>query len=124
MKSIYEELGGTYTRGADGCLYPDLELPQEDKPTYGKHGMFRKDFLREHRQQLLLELALQGKLVAHLNEIDMEVRSILEHTISEMARREGIDEALKARDPMAWVGAINNIKSATEEFILSEYIYC
>ena len=123
MKSIYEELGGTYTRGEDGCLYPDLELPKEDAPRYGKYGMLRKDFLREHRQQLLLELALQGKLVAHLNEIDETVRSVLEHTIREMARSEGINETLKARDPMAWTGAMNSIKSAAEEFILSEYIY-
>ena len=30
MKSLFEEMGGTYTLGADGMYYPDLELPEEE----------------------------------------------------------------------------------------------
>ena len=37
MKSLFEEMGGTYTLGADGMYYPDLELPEEE-PHYGKYG--------------------------------------------------------------------------------------
>ena len=35
MKSIFEELGGTYTLGEDGMYYPNLELPVEEEPHYG-----------------------------------------------------------------------------------------
>ena len=35
MKSIFEEMGGTYTLGADGMYYPDLELPADEEPRYG-----------------------------------------------------------------------------------------
>ena len=30
MASLFEEMGGTYTLGADGMYYPDLELPKEE----------------------------------------------------------------------------------------------
>ena len=41
MKSIFEELGGTYTLGEDGLYYPNLELPVEEEPHYGKYGCIR-----------------------------------------------------------------------------------
>ena len=31
-KSLYEELGGTYTLGEDGMYYPDLEIPKDEEP--------------------------------------------------------------------------------------------
>ena len=40
-----------------------------------------------------------------------------------MKTDEGISEALKASDPMAWVGAMNNIRNRAEEIILQELIY-
>ena len=33
-------------------------------------------------------------------------------------------DALKARDHIVWVGAMNNIPNAAEEIVLSELIYC
>ena len=47
MKSLFEEMGGTYTLGADGMYYPDLELPEEE-PHYGKYGRMRLRYLKEH----------------------------------------------------------------------------
>ena len=48
MKSLFEEMGGTYTLGADGMYYPDLALPEEE-PHYGKYGRMRLRHLKEHR---------------------------------------------------------------------------
>ena len=70
MKSLYEQLGGTYHEGKDGLLYPDLLPPEEDAPTYGKYGRLRLTYLREHHENLYTGLLLSGKLNAHLNEID------------------------------------------------------
>ncbi len=70
MKSLFEQLGGTYHEGEDGLLYPDLLPPKEDAPTYGRYGRMRCTYLKEHRPALHTSLLLTGKLNAHLNEID------------------------------------------------------
>lgn len=49
MKSIFEEMGGTYTLGEDEMYYPDLELPVDEESHYGKYGRMRKAYIKEHR---------------------------------------------------------------------------
>ena len=122
MKSIFEEMGGTYTLGADGMYYPDLALPEEE-PHYGKYGRMRLYHLKEHRKVLYNTLLLDGKLVEHLNEVDDTANQRMALLTLQMKELQGVNEALKARDQMAWVGAMNNIRNAAEEFVLSELIY-
>lgn len=122
MKSIFEEMGGTYTLGADGMYYPDLALPEE-KPHYGKYGGMRLRHLKEHHKVLYNTLLLDGKLVKHLNEVDATANQRMELLTRQMKERQGVNETLKARDQMAWVGACNNIRNAAEEIVLSELIY-
>ena len=47
MKSTFEKMGGTYTLGADGIYYPNL-VSTDEEPHYGKYGMMRKTYLKEH----------------------------------------------------------------------------
>lgn len=54
MKSIFEEMGGTYTLGADGLYYPDLALPETEEAQYGKYGTLRKQYLKNHHTLLCL----------------------------------------------------------------------
>ena len=128
MKSLFEEMGGTYTLGADGMYYPDLELPEEE-PHYGKYGRMRLRYLKEHHKMLYNTLLLDGELVKHLNEVDdtanqrMELLT-LEVLVDQMMERQAITEELKVRDQMAWVGACNNIRNAAEEIVLNELICC
>ena len=124
MASLFEEMGGTYTLGAGGMYYPDLELPEEETPRYGKYGRMRHTYLREHKKAYYTTLLFDGKLVAHLNEIDDAANDRMDLITKQMAKVQGINEALKARDQMAWVGAMNNIRQAAEEIILAELIYC
>ena len=124
MKSLYEQMGGTYTLGADGMYYPNLELPEEETPRYGKYGRMRHTYLREHKKAYYTMLLFDGKLVAHLNEIDDTANARMELVTKQMAKNQGITEALKAKDQMAWVGAMHNIRNAAEEVVISELIYC
>ena len=124
MASLFEEMGGTYTLGADGMYYPDLELPEEEAPRYGKYGRMRHTYLREHKKAYYTTLLFDGKLVAHLNEIDDAANDRMDLIIKQMAKSQGITEARKAKDQMAWVGAMNNIRNAAEEIVLYELIYC
>ena len=123
IASLFEEMGGTYTLGADGMYYPNLELPEEETPRYGKHGRIRHTCLREHKKAYYTTLLFDGKLVAHLNEVDDAVNAQIELITKQMAKSQGNTEALKAKDQMAWVGAMNNIRNAAEEIILNELIY-
>ena len=123
MASLFEEMGGTYTLGADGMYYPNLKLPEEEAPRYGKYGRMRHTYLREHHEGLYTGLLLSDKLNAHLNEIDKTAHARMELMTKQMAKKQGITEALKAKDQRAWVGAMNNIRNAAEEIVLSELLY-
>ena len=122
MASLFEEMGGTYTLGTDGMYYPNLELPEEETPRYGKYGRMRHTYPREHKKAYYTTLLFDGKLVAHLNEIDDVANAQMELITKQMAKSQGVTEALKAKDQMAWVGAMNNIRSAAEEIVFSELI--
>lgn len=102
---------------------PNLELKEQEEAHYGKYGMFRKSFLKEHRSGLYSSYLLTGKLTAHLNEVDQQANERMEVLVDQMMERQAITEELKVRDQMAWVGAVNNIRNAAEEIVLNEIVY-
>ena len=121
-KQIYDEKNGMgYTLHGDYYL-PDLVL-REEKPTYGKYGMLRKQFLKEHRSARYQYLLLTGKLNEHLNQTDQEAREQVEMLMKQMAEKKGVTEELKVQDQMKWVGLMNNIKVSAEEIILKNMVY-
>lgn len=95
METIFEKAGITYTLAEDGMYYPDLKLPEDETPHYGKYGRMRKAFLQEHQQGLYMELLMNGKLVKYLNEVDDEANEQVELIIRQMAEKQGVNEALK-----------------------------
>ena len=112
----------TYSKCGDNYI-PDLVLSEEEQPSIGKYGRMRKRYLKEHHPALYSNLLLTGKLYAHLREIDEACEGRLELLVLQMAKREGVTEALKAVDQMAWVGKMNSIRSRAEEIVLHELIY-
>ena len=122
MKSTFEKMGGTYTLGADGIYYPNL-VSTDEEPHYGKYGMLRRTYLKEHRPAKYSLYMLEDRLTAHLNAIDDEAKERMETLVSQMMDKQGVTEELKARDQMAWVETVNNIRNAAEEIVLNELIY-
>ena len=121
-KQIYDEKNGmSYTLHGDYYL-PDLVL-REEEPTYGKYGMLRKQFLKEHRSAGYQYLLLTGKLNKHLNQTDQEAREQVETLMEQMTEKQGVTEELKAQDQMEWVRLMNNIKASAEEMVLREILY-
>lgn len=100
-----------------------MEIGETEDARYGKYGMLRKSFLKEHRDGLYLSYLLEGTLTAHLNEIDEQANIRMEVLMRHMMKKQGVDEKLKARDQMLWVGMVNNIQNAAEEIVLNELIY-
>lgn len=112
----------TYTQYGDFRL-PNLVMPQEEPRRYGKYGIIRKNYLKQHRRVLYINLRTSGKLTAHLNEVDDLTRKAVDDLVSAMAGLSGINEDLKARDPMGWYGQMNAIKHQSEEIAMKDYIF-
>ena len=110
-----------YIRVGDYYI-PDLTLTEESRPI-GKWGRMHRDYLREHKPIQYHCLLLSGKLWTYLADLNEQAQNRLERMIDRMKAVEGITEALKAGDPMAWVSAMNNIRARAEEIILQELIY-
>ena len=120
-KQIYDEKNGlSYTLYGDYYL-PNLEIDEEE-PTYGKYGIMRKQFLKEHRSARYQYLVLTGKLTEHLNQVDKEAREKVEMLVEQMAEQWGVTEKLKMQDQMEWVRKMNNIRSRVVEIIDVELI--
>ena len=123
MKSLFEELGGTYRREGD-YFVPDLSLTSEESEIrIGKYGRMRKLFLKEHRPALYANLLLNGTLTKHLAEIDRSCLDRLEIIETAIMQQEGVTENLKASDQMEWVRQRNSIHDRAEEVVLTELVY-
>lgn len=121
-KSLFDQMGGTYTRQGDYCL-PNLALPSQEERHIGVWGERRRKYLKEHRRVLYYNLLTSGKLQAHLADVEEQAQEMFEQLAKQMAEKQGVTEALKAGDMMAWVRKMNNIRNAAEEAIYNEIIY-
>ena len=112
----------TYTNH-EGFYLPNLTLPRKEESSCGRYGRLRLKYLKEHRRVLYINLLTSGELMQHLNEVDRQAREMLELLVKQMAQAQGITEQLKAEDQMAWVDAMNNIRSAAEEVVMQEVVF-
>ena len=103
-------------------FFPKLCFEAENPPI-GKYGLLRKSYLKEHKRGWYSSLLLAGKLDSHLAEIDRTCTERVDLITNQLARREGVTEALKATDQMTWVARMNNIRASAEEIVLSELVY-
>ena len=109
QKTIFEQLGGTYSQQGDYML-PNLTLPDTKEYVIGKYGHMRQRYLKKHRPILYTNLLTSCKLSEHLADIEEECSERMDSLVKAMAKQEGVTEALKAADQMAWVRRMNNIR--------------
>ena len=122
MKSLFEEMGGTYRQEGD-YLIPNLALPNDGNYEIGKYGRMRLNYLKEHRKILYTNYLMEGTLSKHLSEIDQACNERMDNIVSAMAKREGVTEELKAADQMEWVRRMNCIRNRAEEIVLREVVF-
>ena len=113
----------TYTKVGDYYI-PDLTAEPLPSRDLGKYGRLRLHYLQDHKSELYAALLMEGRLFAHLLEVEDTANDLLDSMMPGMAKEAGATEELKARDPMSWVGLINNCKARVEEIIFTELIYC
>lgn len=121
-KTIFEQMGGTYTMQGDYCL-PDLTLPTEEERTIGVWGQRRLRYLKQHHKILYYNLLTSGKLQSHLADVEEEAQSLFLRLVKQYAEREGVTEQLKAENPMEWVGKVNNVSSRVDEVVNANLIF-
>lgn len=115
----------TYMRVGDH-LIPDLMMDGQDaeeEMPLGKYGMLRQTFLMDHHPGTYTSMLLTGRLEIHLREIDQQAREQVARMVADLKKRNGVDEAMKARDQMGWVQAVNNFTRQAEEIVLNEIVY-
>ena len=123
MESLFEQLGGTYTRQGDYCL-PDLCLPPEEERPIGVYGQRRRVYLKKHHRVLYFNLLTAGVLDGHLADLNEQAEAMFSRLVKQLSEKEGVTEALKAENQMLWVQRMNNIRSAAMEIVANDLIYC
>ena len=121
MKEKIIENGIEYVRDGDYYI-PNLKVP-EGKYNIGKYGRLHSIFIKENRPAFYSMKMLNGTWLAYLKEIDISAKEMVDKLIKDMVIKQGITEELKAKDQMAWVGAMNNIRHSAEEFVLKDLVY-
>ena len=122
QKTIFEQLGGTYSQQGD-YLLPNLKMPEQPEYNIGVWGQRRRRYLKKHRPILYTNLLTSCKLSEHLAAVEEECTERMESLVKVIAKQEGVTEALKAADQMAWVRRMNNIRNRAEEIVLNEIVY-
>ena len=121
-KTIFEEMGGTYTQVGD-YLLPNLKLPEEEQQPIGVWGQRHRRYLKEHRRATYTALLASGKLNSYLVGIDRQAEGMFLRLVKQMAEVEGVTEQLKADNQMEWAGRMNNIRNRAMEIVNTELIY-
>ena len=115
----------TYTKVGD-YLIPDLMMDgqeTEEEMPLGKYGMLRESFLQEHHSGTYTSMQLTGRLTPHLLEIDRQAQEQVDRIVTDLKKQNGVDEAMKSRDQMGWVQAVNNFTAQAEEIVMAEIVY-
>ena len=121
MKEKIIENGIEYVKCGDYYI-PNLKAP-EGTYNIGKYGRLHSIFIKENRPTVYSMKMLNGTWLAYLEEIDTTAKEMIDKLIKDMAVQQGITEELKAKDQIAWVGAMNNIRHSAEEFVLRDFVY-
>lgn len=123
MKHSYTDknTGISYTLVGDVYL-PNLVMPHNNSETLGLWGQRYLEHIKTHRKPFYTSLKMQCKLDAHLQEVDSRANEMFDRLVKQFAEKEGITEAFKAEDMMAWVIAMNNISNRTREIVWNDII--
>ena len=122
MKSLFEQLGGTY-REENGYLIPNLTLPDEEQVEIGIWGQRHLRYIKQHHKVRYVNLLTSGTLNGYLADIDKQAEDMLFRLVKQMAEREGVTEKLKEDNQMEWIARMNNIRSRATEIVNHDIIY-
>lgn len=89
----------------------------------GIWGQRHYQYLKENKSTVVSVMRMNGNLKSYLREVDEQAEEMLFQLVKQMAKDEGVDEAMKRRDQLYRVGRINNIRNRAEGIVLREVIF-
>lgn len=124
-KSIFEQMGGTYTK-IDGILYPNIRIGEEQTETMqdvfsGKYGDLWKKYMKENQPDRYYHLVRIGQLKQKAAEINEEANEMLDRIMQQYLQKhkpenpESTMEMWKLRE---------QAKAMAEEVVLHDIVYC
>ena len=122
MKTIFENIGGSYTQQGN-YLLPNLTLPDENEKQIGVWGMRHRRYLKSNHRILYYNLLTSCKLNNYLADVDKRAKNLFEQTVKSLAEQEQVTEKLKAENMMLWVRKMNNIRSRATETVNKQVVY-
>lgn len=121
-KSLFEQMGGTYTQVGD-YLLPNLILPEQQDQSIGVWGQRHARYLKQHHKIIYMNLLTSGKLNNYLVDIENQAENLFLQLVKQLAESENITEELKAKDQMEWVAQMNNVYNRAREIVNSKLIF-
>ena len=122
-KYIYNEQNGLWYELQGDYYLPCLKLPEEETAHIGVWGQRHRRYLKSHRKALYTSLLTSGKLNSYLADIDQQAEEMFSRLVKQLAKVEGVTEALKAADQMEWVGQMNSVRDRAREIVAAEFLY-
>ena len=119
-KSLFEQMGGTYTQVGD-YLIPNLRLPEQQDQPIGVWGQRHARYLKQHHKIIYMNLLTSGKLNDYLVDIENQAENMFLQLVNQLAKSEDITEELKAKDQMEWDAQMNNVCNSAREIVNSKF---
>lgn len=123
MKSLFEQMGCTYTQVGDYSLLSDVKPTEEKTQSIGILGQRHLRYLKQNRKALYYNLLTSGKLNFYLTDINEQAEDIFFRLVKQMTEREGVSEKLKVENQIEWVARMNNIRNRATGIVNNEIIY-
>lgn len=122
-KYIFDEINGLWYELQGDYYIPCLILSEEETQPIGLWGQHHKQYLKEHRHIVYTTMLIEGTLNRYLADINQQAEQMFHRLIEEMAQKQGVTEQLKAKQPMEWIGLMNNIQACAREIVNNEIIF-
>ena len=122
-KVIYDEKNGLWYELQGDYYLPYLKLPEGEQQPVGLWGQRHLRYIKQNRKVFYLNLLTSGKLNGYLSGLDKQAEDMFFRLVKQMAEREGVTEQLKAKQPMEWIGLMNNIQACAREIVNNEIIF-
>ena len=122
-KYICDESNGLWYELQGNYYIPCLILSEEETQPIGLWGQRHKQYLKEHKQFFYTTMLIDGTLNCYLADINQQAEQMFHRLIEEMAQKQGVTEQLKAKQPMEWIGLMNNIRACADEIVLNDIVY-
>lgn len=121
-KSLFEQMGGTYTQVGDYYI-PCLKLTEEEQKPIGIWGQRHLRYIKQHKRVFYANLLTTCKLNSYLADIDEQAENLFFRLVKDLAEKENVTEKLKAENQMLWVQRMNSIRNRATEVVNADIIY-